>query len=121
MKRCWEESCLFSQLARLSKVVYDIQVKPCQKEMTCLTCSDISHCLFQLNVLQDVDVANYAVIHALRFSLCMLIAAVWLQKGESTWPGWSKECLQDWWPFIKLAIPSKLLNLDLAVSRDVSA
>ena len=30
-----------------------------------------------------------------------------IQKGESTWPGWSKESLVDWWPFVKLAIPSE--------------
>ena len=30
-----------------------------------------------------------------------------VQKGESTWPGWSKECLRDWWPFVKLAVPSE--------------
>ena len=40
-----------------------------------------------------------------------LIALCCLQKGETTWPGWSKESLVDWWPFIKLAIPSKLASV----------
>ena len=30
-----------------------------------------------------------------------------IQGGAPTWDGWSQESLQDWWPFIKIAIPSR--------------
>ena len=38
-----------------------------------------------------------------------------VQKGESTWPGWSQECLADWLPFVKLAVPSERIKLILPV------
>ena len=41
--------------------------------------------------------------HANRGALTALCC---VQKGEPTWPGWSKESLVDWWPFVKLAVPS---------------
>ena len=34
-----------------------------------------------------------------------------MQGGKPTWAGWSRECVQDWWPFIKIAIPSELAQL----------
>lgn len=39
----------------------------------------------------------------------LLVYIVYYKKGESTWPGWSQECLVDWLPFVKLAVPSMLL------------
>lgn len=40
-----------------------------------------------------------------------------MQKGESTWPGWSKDCLRDWWPFVKLAVPSECFSALWGVDR----
>ncbi|KAL3160354.1 hypothetical protein ABBQ32_010688 [Trebouxia sp. C0010 RCD-2024] len=41
--------------------------------------------------------------------LTLLIYILFLKGGEPTWGGWSRECVQDWWPFIKIAVPSMLL------------
>lgn len=42
---------------------------------------------------------------------CLLLVVYigFFKKGESTWPGWSSECLKDWWTYIKLAAPCVLL------------
>lgn len=33
----------------------------------------------------------------------LLLAYIKFVKGSEGWGGWSRECLKDWWPFIKLA------------------
>ena len=30
-----------------------------------------------------------------------------LQVHVPTWGGWSRQCLREWWPFMRLALPSK--------------
>ncbi|KAL0044914.1 hypothetical protein WJX82_001888 [Trebouxia sp. C0006] len=41
--------------------------------------------------------------------LTLLVYILFLKGGEPTWSGWSRECLRDWWPFFKIAVPSMLL------------
>ncbi|KAK0153846.1 Multidrug and toxin extrusion protein 1 [Merluccius polli] len=52
-------------------------------------------------------VANVISQYSLAVSLCIYINCRGLHKA--TWQGWSWECLQEWGPFIKLAIPSMLM------------
>ncbi|CAL8333299.1 unnamed protein product [Lota lota] len=52
-------------------------------------------------------VANVIAQYTLAVSLFIYINCRGLHK--STWGGWSRECLQEWGPFIKLAIPSMLM------------
>ncbi|XP_061131234.1 multidrug and toxin extrusion protein 1-like [Syngnathus typhle] len=37
-----------------------------------------------------------------------LLAYIW-RKGLPNWEGWSRECLEEWGPFVKLAMPSMLM------------
>ncbi|CAL8331270.1 unnamed protein product [Merluccius merluccius] len=52
-------------------------------------------------------VANVISQYSLAVSLFIYINCRGLHKA--TWQGWSRECLQEWGPFIKLAIPSMLM------------
>uniref|UniRef100_A0A8C4ZJ76 Multidrug and toxin extrusion protein n=1 Tax=Gadus morhua TaxID=8049 RepID=A0A8C4ZJ76_GADMO len=52
-------------------------------------------------------VANVISQYVLAVSLFVYINCRGLHK--TTWGGWSQECLQEWGPFIKLAIPSMLM------------
>ncbi|CAL8388942.1 unnamed protein product [Arctogadus glacialis] len=51
--------------------------------------------------------ANVISQYVLAVSLFVYINCRGLHK--TTWGGWSQECLQEWGPFIKLAIPSMLM------------
>ncbi|XP_066552139.1 multidrug and toxin extrusion protein 1-like [Amia ocellicauda] len=46
-----------------------------------------------------------------QYSLAILLYAymIWKKLHKATWGGWSTECLQEWGPFIHLAIPSMLM------------
>ncbi|XP_054564781.1 multidrug and toxin extrusion protein 1 [Eptesicus fuscus] len=46
-----------------------------------------------------------------QFSLALLLFLyIFLKKlHQATWGGWSLECLQDWGPFFRLAVPSMLM------------
>ncbi|KAM5307218.1 multidrug and toxin extrusion protein 1 [Glossophaga mutica] len=46
-----------------------------------------------------------------QFSLALLLFLYifWKKLHQATWGGWSLECLQDWGPFFRLAIPSMLM------------
>ncbi|XP_077575925.1 multidrug and toxin extrusion protein 1-like [Stigmatopora nigra] len=75
------------------------------------------------NILNAVT--NYVFLHVLHLGVAGSAAAnsisqyvlavvlfvyiVWKGLHKATWGGWSRECLQDWGPFIKLAIPSMLM------------
>ncbi|KAI7899044.1 mate-domain-containing protein [Cokeromyces recurvatus] len=39
----------------------------------------------------------------------LLVCYIRFVKGKEAWGGWSSECLTDWWPFLKLSIPSLLM------------
>ncbi|XP_077397062.1 multidrug and toxin extrusion protein 1-like isoform X2 [Festucalex cinctus] len=64
--------------------------------------------LFVLNL----EVVGSALAHVVsRFSMAGILFAYILWKGlhKATWGGWSKDCLQDWGSFIRLAIPSMVM------------
>ncbi|KAM8977316.1 multidrug and toxin extrusion protein 2-like [Pelodytes ibericus] len=46
-----------------------------------------------------------------QISMCVfLFLYIYLKKLHvETWPGWSKDCLQEWGPFVNLAIPCMLM------------
>ncbi|XP_036974787.1 multidrug and toxin extrusion protein 1-like isoform X1 [Acanthopagrus latus] len=52
--------------------------------------------------------ANSISQYCLAAFLFMYICCRGLHKA--TWDGWSRECLQEWGPFLKLAIPSMLMH-----------
>ncbi|KAI8139327.1 mate-domain-containing protein [Fennellomyces sp. T-0311] len=37
--------------------------------------------------------------------LILLLLYTWKVRGKEAWGGWSREALQNWWPFLRLAIP----------------
>ncbi|XP_028272255.1 multidrug and toxin extrusion protein 1-like [Parambassis ranga] len=60
----------------------------------------------------DMGVAGSAAANAisqylLAVFLCVYICCRGLHKA--TWGGWSMDCLQEWGPFVKLAVPSMLM------------
>ncbi|XP_024145077.1 multidrug and toxin extrusion protein 1 isoform X2 [Oryzias melastigma] len=60
----------------------------------------------------DLGVAGSAAANAIsQFLLAVLLFVYICVKGlhKATWGGWSLECLQEWGPFVKLAIPSMLM------------
>ncbi|XP_056136489.1 multidrug and toxin extrusion protein 1-like [Lampris incognitus] len=60
----------------------------------------------------DLGVAGSAAANALsQYSLCVFLYVYICWKGlhKATWGGWSLDCLQEWGPFIQLAIPSMLM------------
>ncbi|XP_067101892.1 multidrug and toxin extrusion protein 1 [Osmerus mordax] len=65
-------------------------------------------CLFALNL----GIAGSAVANTIsQFSMAALLYSYIMWRGlhKATWGGWSKDCLQEWGAFIKLAIPSMLM------------
>ncbi|MBN3299663.1 S47A1 protein, partial [Amia calva] len=60
----------------------------------------------------DLGVPGSAAANTLsQYSLAILLYAymIWKKLHKVTWGGWSTECLQEWGPFIHLAIPSMLM------------
>ncbi|RVE76354.1 hypothetical protein OJAV_G00009470 [Oryzias javanicus] len=60
----------------------------------------------------DLGVAGSAAANAIsQFLLAVLLFVYICVKGlhKATWGGWSLDCLQEWGPFVKLAIPSMLM------------
>ncbi|XP_071394703.1 multidrug and toxin extrusion protein 1-like [Centroberyx affinis] len=60
----------------------------------------------------DLGVAGSAAANAIsQYSLAVFlyIYICWRGLHKATWAGWSLDCLQEWGPFIKLAIPSMLM------------
>ncbi|XP_049576093.1 multidrug and toxin extrusion protein 1 isoform X2 [Syngnathus scovelli] len=43
------------------------------------------------------------------FSIILLAYIWWKGLHKATWGGWSRECLEEWGPFVKLAMPSMLM------------
>ncbi|XP_061129824.1 multidrug and toxin extrusion protein 1-like [Syngnathus typhle] len=68
---------------------------------------------------------NYVLLHLLQlgvpgsaaanamsqcvFSITLLAYIWWKGLHKPTWGGWSRECLEEWGPFVKLAMPSMLM------------
>uniref|UniRef100_A0A3Q3WIK2 Multidrug and toxin extrusion protein n=1 Tax=Mola mola TaxID=94237 RepID=A0A3Q3WIK2_MOLML len=62
--------------------------------------------------LLDMGVAGSAAANAISQYLLAIILYVYIcVRGlhKATWAGWSLDCLQEWGPFIQLAIPSMLM------------
>ncbi|XP_070773241.1 multidrug and toxin extrusion protein 1-like [Enoplosus armatus] len=65
-----------------------------------------------LNLL-DLGVAGSAAANAIsQYSLAVLLFVYICSRGlhKATWDGWSGDCLQQWGPFLHLAIPSMLMH-----------
>ncbi|KAG8447367.1 hypothetical protein GDO86_014727 [Hymenochirus boettgeri] len=41
--------------------------------------------------------------------ILLVLYIVWRKLHKKTWGGWSRDCLEEWGPFIGLAIPSMLM------------
>ncbi|XP_019744963.1 multidrug and toxin extrusion protein 1-like [Hippocampus comes] len=75
------------------------------------------------NILNAV--INYVFLHILNLGVAgsaaansisqyvlavvLLVYITWKGLHKATWGGWSLDCLQEWGPFVKLAIPSMLM------------
>ncbi|XP_077051448.1 multidrug and toxin extrusion protein 1-like isoform X1 [Siphateles boraxobius] len=62
--------------------------------------------------LLDLGVAGSAAANTIsQYSLAVFLYVYIRWKGlhEATWDGWSRDCLQEWGAFIRLAIPSMLM------------
>ncbi|CAL9700856.1 unnamed protein product [Knipowitschia caucasica] len=60
----------------------------------------------------DLGIGGSAAANAISQFLLAIILFIYIYaRGlhKKTWAGWSLECLQEWGPFIKLAIPSMLM------------
>uniref|UniRef100_A0A671WRP8 Multidrug and toxin extrusion protein n=1 Tax=Sparus aurata TaxID=8175 RepID=A0A671WRP8_SPAAU len=61
----------------------------------------------------DLGVAGSAAANSIsQYSLAAFLFMYICCRGlhKATWDGWSRECLQEWGPFLKLAIPSMLMH-----------
>ncbi|XP_039632952.1 multidrug and toxin extrusion protein 1-like [Perca fluviatilis] len=64
-----------------------------------------------LNLL-DLGVAGSAAANTIsQYALAVFLFVYICSRGlqKATWDGWSKDCLQEWGPFLHLAIPSMLM------------
>ncbi|XP_034544773.1 multidrug and toxin extrusion protein 1-like isoform X2 [Notolabrus celidotus] len=60
----------------------------------------------------DMGVAGSAAANAISQYLLAVVLYVyicWRGLHKATWGGWSMDCLQEWGPFVQLAIPSMLM------------
>uniref|UniRef100_UPI00358EA0A6 multidrug and toxin extrusion protein 1-like n=1 Tax=Myxine glutinosa TaxID=7769 RepID=UPI00358EA0A6 len=60
----------------------------------------------------ETGIMGAAIAHALNFyfqMICLIIYIWWRGCVSSTWGGWSIKCLEDWWPYMTLAIPSTMM------------
>ncbi|CEI93196.1 hypothetical protein RMCBS344292_07435 [Rhizopus microsporus] len=48
---------------------------------------------------------------SLSYWLMLILIMLYIRfiRGSEAWGGWTRECLTDWWPFLKLSIPSLLM------------
>uniref|UniRef100_A0A8C4FF54 Multidrug and toxin extrusion protein n=1 Tax=Dicentrarchus labrax TaxID=13489 RepID=A0A8C4FF54_DICLA len=60
----------------------------------------------------ELGVAGSAVANVISqylLALFLYVYICWKGLHKATWGGWSLDCLQEWGPFVKLAIPSMLM------------
>ncbi|KAF3851915.1 hypothetical protein F7725_005270 [Dissostichus mawsoni] len=60
----------------------------------------------------DLGVAGSSAANAISqyvLSVVLYVYICWKGLHKATWGGWTMECLQEWGPFVKLAIPSMLM------------
>ncbi|KAK1882414.1 Multidrug and toxin extrusion protein 1 [Dissostichus eleginoides] len=61
----------------------------------------------------DLGITGSAAANAIsQYSLAVFLFVYICFRGlhKATWDGWSAECLQEWGPFLRLAIPSMLMH-----------
>uniref|UniRef100_A0A8C9YYP3 Multidrug and toxin extrusion protein n=1 Tax=Sander lucioperca TaxID=283035 RepID=A0A8C9YYP3_SANLU len=61
----------------------------------------------------DLGVAGSAAANTIsQYALAVFLFVYICSRGlhKATWDGWSKDCLQEWGPFLLLAIPSMLMH-----------
>ncbi|XP_078121984.1 multidrug and toxin extrusion protein 1-like [Sander vitreus] len=61
----------------------------------------------------DLGVAGSAAANTIsQYALAVFLFVYMCSRGlhKATWDGWSKDCLQEWGPFLLLAIPSMLMH-----------
>ncbi|XP_061746589.1 multidrug and toxin extrusion protein 1-like [Nerophis ophidion] len=61
----------------------------------------------------DLGVAGSAAANVIsQMSLAVFLFVYMMARGlhKATWDGWTSECLQEWGPFLRLAIPSMLMT-----------
>ncbi|XP_056141038.1 multidrug and toxin extrusion protein 1 [Lampris incognitus] len=60
----------------------------------------------QLGVIGSAIANSFSQI-----TICLLLFGYirWKKLHQQTWGGWSSECLQDWGPYMQLAVPSTLM------------
>uniref|UniRef100_A0A8C4QVU0 Multidrug and toxin extrusion protein n=1 Tax=Eptatretus burgeri TaxID=7764 RepID=A0A8C4QVU0_EPTBU len=76
--------------------------------------SNVIHALLNYILLYilDTGITGAAIAHALNFYFQMITLMIyiwWRGCVPSTWGGWTMKCLEDWWPFMRLAIPSTMM------------
>ncbi|XP_060746798.1 multidrug and toxin extrusion protein 1-like [Tachysurus vachellii] len=62
--------------------------------------------------LLNLGIAGSATANCIsQFALAVFLYVYILWKGlhKATWDGWSRDCLQEWGPFFRLALPSMLM------------
>ncbi|XP_029295928.1 multidrug and toxin extrusion protein 1-like [Cottoperca gobio] len=60
----------------------------------------------------DLGVAGSAAANAISqyvLAVVLFVYICWRGLHKATWGGWTMECLQEWGPFVQLAIPSMLM------------
>ncbi|XP_061926128.1 multidrug and toxin extrusion protein 1-like isoform X2 [Entelurus aequoreus] len=63
--------------------------------------------------VMDLGVAGSAAANVIsQMSLAVFLFVYMMAKGlhKATWDGWTSDCLQEWGPFLRLAIPSMLMT-----------
>ncbi|XP_062392509.1 multidrug and toxin extrusion protein 1 [Sardina pilchardus] len=60
----------------------------------------------------DLGVAGSAAANAISqyaLTVFLYVYIIWKGLHKATWDGWSKDCLQEWGPYLRLALPSMLM------------
>ncbi|XP_040002248.1 multidrug and toxin extrusion protein 1-like [Xiphias gladius] len=100
--------------------MYQLQAKYLQNQsiiwpqvMTGLTANVLNGIINYIFLyLLDLGVAGSAAANAISQYLMAVVLYVyicWRGLHKATWGGWSLECMQEWGPYVKLAIPSMLM------------
>eukprot|EP00891_Asterochloris_glomerata_P005927 jgi/Astpho2/5927/Aster-02415 len=74
----------------------------------------VLHLPLALVCIHTFGLAYRGAALAVSVSYCLQFAALlayilWSRVHAPTWGGWSRQCLREWWPFMRLALPSMLL------------
>ncbi|XP_040000723.1 multidrug and toxin extrusion protein 1-like isoform X2 [Xiphias gladius] len=94
--------------------VYQLQGRYLQNQVITGAIANVLNAIINYIFLYrlDLGVAGSAAANAIcqyLLTVILYIYIYWRGLHKATWGGWSLECLQDWGPFIRLAIPSMLM------------